>query len=466
MDAIERRDLLLTLASGSILALSTEANAQTASPKPIAKTVVKAAEIKDISGLFSKAQATSAWSELKSRASALSSALSAFDVSYEEGSVAALSKIDNDEKIKLTHNQRLIEPLLGEIASLLDRCVAYRREGRELEIAGVAAGANLIATLALQKTDRDIAQINVPAEVAQVLVTQYPSAIDAFGAGGAGKQLQAERAANERLEQRSDARTALLLGRLTFTQDLELQLLARHGVDGNAHNYAERFNSVRRLYDSDIQAAYKRAKAVMAGFEAVFGIKPPDLPAVAPFGFLDAFVIWTRDAMRSVTTLAETEIEFVRDIVITIPAAATNAPVSFDVKDHFQGLQAVRLRSISLFFTSDHASTHNDHFTNGTVAAVLAKTAPETSPRIILPVTGVRWFVSGREPTTIDGSLVYNADPRGTWNVKLSGKGLLSDGNPLDRAATIKKLVVRFSVLANIDPKNDTLFWFSTEDRV
>jgi len=293
-DSLERRSLLLSLAaSGSLLALSSTADAQDSSERVVMKRSVAPTSLKDAQAP-TKSQASQFWEDLKSRAKAAYPALSVFDNSFEQGSVPALNKITNDEDLKLTHNPRLIEPLLGDIASLLDRCVAYRREGRELEIAGVAAGASNIATLTLQSSEKDLAEINVSADAARKLVEEYPEAVAAFGQNPAGKQLKAELSANQIIDQRSDERKSLILSRLKFSQDLELQLLSRHDVQGNAHNYSERFEDVRRLFESDILSAYRRAIAVSKGFESVFGISPPKLPEVTAVGFLDRLVIWTR----------------------------------------------------------------------------------------------------------------------------------------------------------------------------
>jgi len=170
--------------------------------------------------------------------------------------------------------------------------------------------------------------------------------------------------------------------------------------------------------------------------------------------------------MRSVTTLCESEIEVVRDVVLNVPVAGSNAAVPIEVKDQFFGLKAVRLRSVSAFFATDQPSNDNNHTTNGNLAAAIVKMSKQVGPRLVLPMAGIRWFAGSREPATMDGALIYNADPRGSWAVRVSAKGLQSDGKTFDRAATVvQRLIIRFRVLAVPDPEIDGINW-TLEDRV
>jgi hypothetical protein len=53
-----------------------------------------------------------------------------FDQSFDDPVRPELERIEAEERDgEYAHNPRLVEPLLGEIAALIDRCLAYRREG-------------------------------------------------------------------------------------------------------------------------------------------------------------------------------------------------------------------------------------------------------------------------------------------------------------------------------------------------
>lgn len=470
MDAIERRQVLLTAVGGSLLALATadETKAQ-------AKFTILGVESKVLTGIPVKppkntdpAEEVAAWSEIKSRVSQAVSALKVFDNSFEERALPDLNKIASEERNIFTHNPRLVEPLLGEIASLLDRCLSYRREGAELELAGVAAGAARIASDALLDIDRKIAAIDVSRDAAEILAKNYPDVAASYEKAadrelgvGNSYQLRVQAEANTKVSERSLERGNLVLGKLVYTQEIERQMQGRHDVSCNAHNYSERFERLAKLYQSDITTAYRRALAASAGLASLFEFTTA-VPTPSENGFLDKLVIWTRDAMRAVTLVGEREIELIKLIPIPIPTASTG---SASIDKLFDGFKMVRLKSIAASFTLDGGDTKNTNEGNGSIGVLLVKSDSKLGPKVVVPFPAVRQFTAQRDPIGVDGGLIYNVDPRGNWSFRVSSKGMNGIGGEWLRATTIKQIILHLRVVCVVDPANDTTWW-NSEDRL
>ena len=270
------------------------------------------------------------WNSLVSRVAKVEKPLETFGVPFEKGVVDDLTTIQSEEKNGYTHNPRLVEPLLGEISALIDRCIVYRKEGRELEIAAVAAASSKLIFDTMHEIDQKIVSLDPNYSSTSVLADKYPQVLNSFDDAtqkGFKAEVGAQGEANKAYSSTSKDRLDLILNRLKFTQDLEGQFHSRHSVPGNAHNFAERFEQLRALFNSDIKAAYQRALAASAGLKAIFDFNDA-LPVISETGFIDNFLIWTRNAMRAVTSIAENEIEFSRTVPVPISAVSAATPVA------------------------------------------------------------------------------------------------------------------------------------------
>jgi len=183
MDQLERRDILLAAAGVALVpaALAASVNdgaAQTSPPVPPAVKIT-AAPIPTIKALTSDSEAAK-WAALKARLKSYGNWPKTFDVSFESGAIEALKTISNQEKFQLTHNPRLVEPLLGDISSLLERCLSYRGQGTQLEIQGVAAYVNRVISDSTRDIDQSLTRNDPAPDVAAILASHYPNAAAQF----------------------------------------------------------------------------------------------------------------------------------------------------------------------------------------------------------------------------------------------------------------------------------------------
>ncbi len=436
MDQLERRDILLAAAGVALVpaALAASVNdgaAQTSPPVPPAVKIT-AAPIPTIKALTSDSEAAK-WAALKARLKSYGNWPKTFDVSFESGAIEALKTISNQEKFQLTHNPRLVEPLLGDISSLLERCLSYRGQGTQLEIQGVAAYVNRVISDSTRDIDQSLTRNDPAPDVAAILASHYPNAAAQFRLaknelGNANAiQLDAQTLGNAKIRDVETTRLSLSLARLQFVQDINRQLLGRYDVPGNGHNYAERFDRLRKLFESDITSAYRRALSAAAGLSALFDFKD----AVPPFDgsdFLDDFVIWSRNAMRAVALIGESEIEIVRHVAInTIQSGAFKLNAGFGL--------------------------------------VLVRSNVNFGPRPIIVIPAVRALGSDRNPESVTGGAVYNIDPRGEWSIRMSAKGVTTNNVPIERGDWVKGLVIKLRVVCVPSPENDGSWWTS-EDRI
>lgn len=475
MDGIERRTMLLTLAGGTLLSLASgeESVAQTTIPGKGPTSVNIAGKTLKLENLsdFKVTAPTEVknYENLFARLVTADATLDSFKPSLEDAVVDALKAIGSEEKNTSFHNPRLIEPLLGEIASLVDRCIAYRREASELELAGIAGAAARLTFDTLSDIDRRVTAIDISGSAAASFVESsknVEAALKTASDKNLGEGLAIEAAAqissNSSIAANSETRSKLLLTRLTQTQDIQRQLLARQSISGAAENYLERFQRVRALYEADIKAAYRRALAAQKGLAALFD-RVDAVPAVSGNGFLDTLLIWTRDAMRAVTHIGESEIEFTKNFVVPIPPGAGNGPFPLDTRTAFAGLKSVRLRSISMSYTYSDGSYPNNGDGNGAVSVVLLKTDETIGPKPVVVNPNVRcWSLQG-QAQAIDGALLYNVDPRGNWSGRVNQKGMTGSGDEWANRPNAKNLVVQFHVVAVPDPLNDGSFWTSAD---
>jgi hypothetical protein len=243
-----------------------------------------------------------------------------------------------------------------------------------------------------------------------------------------------------------------------FRQALNKQLLSRYSVPGNAHNFVERFERLRGLFESDIEAAYRRAIAASAGLQQIFSYNEP-LPELSESGFIDALLIWTRKAMRAVTLVGEREIEFSKSIsTLKVVYDSQNFTVDLD----FPGFRSVRLRSIGAsFFVSAHY--RNAIGGEGAIGVSLVKPDVSIGPIAVAVLPGVRPWSPQAIPVSASGAMLYNVDPRGQWMGRINAVGFGGDGGVMTRLGLTQFLNLEFRVVATVD-ELDGAYW-TTQDR-
>jgi hypothetical protein len=255
-----------------------------------------------------------------------------FDLSFLESSTPLLQQIAEEEKKQLHHNRRLVEPLLGEISALIDRCIAYRREGADLELQGISAGINEYLSYTLDQGDLLQSTIDPSYAMATTLADKYGQAARQLLAPGdeaARLQLEALGAANGEFAKLQAQRVSWQSSRLKQTQDIGRQLIGRYHMPGNAHNFGQRFDRVRRLFESDVTSAYRRAIAAREGLKQIFDFSDDaNFPDPKDPEMLDNFIQWTRNAMRAVALIGETEIEFTQRYTLTYKKDESSFPTT------------------------------------------------------------------------------------------------------------------------------------------
>jgi hypothetical protein len=185
MTPVDRRAMLLSTAGGVLLQLAEDQQAHAGQVQALETTTVNVGankiqifKVDDVS--VNAADEIKSWFELIARIVATGYDIDKFNVPFEKGAFELLERVQSEEKLPFTHNPRLVEPLLGEVASLVDRCIAYRNQAADLEIAGVAAGASRLVAYALDKIETQTVAKDVSGSAAGVLAAEYPMALNFY----------------------------------------------------------------------------------------------------------------------------------------------------------------------------------------------------------------------------------------------------------------------------------------------
>ncbi|WP_156444423.1 hypothetical protein [Burkholderia sp. MSMB1826] len=283
--------------------------------------------------------------------------LSTFDLSFDE--IATHAVCEGGENLyspdpaatpRLAYEPQLYDALLRSAGTLLDRCLAYRREMGEFEVAGVKAALDYLAFLKLSPITRNLDDLSIQDDRAIGNYSMQQKAGQVFGKGtdviDKGLAVQALGSADDALKffHKEQARRAALHQKSDLIRDAQLALFTRYISPGTAYNYAERYLRLKSLLAEDIAEAYQKIFCAAAGIYSVLDISKlrplsgnsgninvliprfrtssitdgtvslwvkgviPEVNSRAP-DILDAFVLWTRQAMREIEKRAQYEIE-------------------------------------------------------------------------------------------------------------------------------------------------------------
>ena len=260
----------------------------------------------------------------------------------------------------------LLDTLLQEASAALDRCLAFRREAYELEIAAVKAAADYALFKELSTIDEksEILALAIPRLESET--TGYRQASAAYADKGFSKHdetLSNSAGAGLKLAAR---REELIRGRWEVRRRYEANYNSRHTAPGNAHNFAERWIRTVNLLAEDLQEAYEKLMAVRFVLKAIYR-EDRGLPVLRGEESLDELVMWTREVIRYLDVEAQQEVRY----QVVIPLAqqwrpsgrpfiephairaiiAESSPVkviSFNLSDVFFNQERVRLRGVGL----------------------------------------------------------------------------------------------------------------------
>lgn len=400
------------------------------------------------------------WNETKERLSISYPWLAAFAQPIE---FAALAKVHDVRKNNLRYEHLLVEPLLRDISALIERCLAYRREARDLEIAAVRTCLEYEEFLERSKLDEELELLGLRTEQLSAEERFYAKASMEFGKSDhpletGHRELTTGQSSIANLDiADADTRKKLISARWALTKRIKEEYQRRHTEPGNSHNYRWRMERIVELFAEDLSEAYQKAQAVSGGIKIIYDREsaPPE-PSANNIRYLDDFVGWTRDTIRYVEYEAQYETEY--EIVIPLvqqwrwdgsPIIEARAfkerfkkgasdeqtfpliTLAFNLQDVFHHQERVRVNSIGLTYATDFvnvdgidANMAKDSYSR--IRATIRTPEQESpwkkgekyrKPPVILGSVSV---YSGNTPlATESGPIVYNINPLGDWEIAL-----------------------------------------------
>jgi hypothetical protein len=382
----------------------------------------------------------------------------------------------------------LISTHIEKLEDLCEKCLALRREIRELEILAVKG---IMDYQLFQKTSA----IDEEAETIRLLKTSkiaekqgLDAAATDFGNTPALNKgfSTTSTARSQALEQELkgvDRLAELIKERWSDVRSYQQAYYARYTEPGNAHNYSERAQNLLAILKEELAEALARAIALDLGLKTIYGWSPDALPTEIDMPTLDRFVIWVLEARRGVSWRAERETCF--DVVIPLVqpwsngkdglisaakfnaalGAGTGQPITlrFDMDATTFLNQSVRLKGIGLSFGNkfglvvesgiDRIQTADEFAKLAAVIVTPEQTGADGTkyrrPDISLGNIGLH--DSGQPLAFVEGIAVTNIDPVGSWEISLHPWMVWKEADALKvsdgvRGERIKDLKMTFRV--------------------
>jgi hypothetical protein len=351
------------------------------------------------------------------------------------------------------------EPLLlsihiDKLEDLCEKCMALRREIRELEILAVKSIMDYELFLKTSVIDEESETIRLLQDSKAAEKLSLDAAATAFGnspalnngfsltSAGRSKALDKELKGITRLKD-------LIKERWADVRSYQQAYYARYTEPGNAHNYGQRAENLHTILQKELAEALDRAAALDLGLKTIYGWSGGELPKEVDLATLDNFVIWVLEARRQIAWRAEKETCF--DVVIPLVqpwsggkyglirkakfddaiAASTSDPISlrFDIDPKIFRDQDVRLKGIGLSFGNKFGLVIESGIDRIQTADEFAKlsafvvTPEQTSadgtkyrrPNINLGNIGLH--DSAQPLAFVEGIAVTNINPIGSWEI-------------------------------------------------
>ena len=272
---------------------------------------------------------------------------------------------------------------LSDISSALDRCLSYRREARDLEIAAVKAAVDYSHFIASSAVSRslEIAALGLPSATARL--KQVIAAIAESPNSEVGVALKAyleiERVTLDTGLASLAERQELIEKKWDELTRVADEYHTRHTAVGNAHNFVERFNRVLDIYADDLFDVVSKIPFVEEGISLTYGPMTEAPSDDEPSGYLDRVVTWTRDVTRLVNGFTEQETKF--DLVVPLVqpwrgkeeksfvdpdtfyeifhSDKSVKEIQFDFRDVFFGIEHLRIFGVGISFGSEPWGSSN-----------------------------------------------------------------------------------------------------------
>jgi hypothetical protein len=368
--------------------------------------------------------------------------------------------IENNPIERFDYDPLLVDALLKDVASLLDKCLAYRRDAQDLEILAVRAAADyskFVDLLPIQQEAEVIAQglsrLGVERSAAAKAASEFRSTESrgpverGFEAVELGKV-----AAIDQQVITSTRQVELIESRWKLTKRYEDEAQARHTAKGNSHNYGDRMTRLLRFLAEDFQEAYLKAAALCAGIEVMYGRKF-ELPDIRLDSAIDDVVHVVRGAARFI----EQEVTkfSLYDIVVPLcqplfetdgvshplvkyedlkAAIESGRWIEFDLAPALRNVKSARLRGVGLSFGNElsrgldpgqlpemsaYRLTAQLAVPEQTVGGTKLKRPPVYFGNVAVfsGSTSVAWNASNS---------CYNGNPLGKWRIKIAPRAVHS----------------------------------------
>jgi hypothetical protein len=189
---------------------------------------------------------------------------------------------DSDLKLLGTSNPLYVEDLLRDCTNRISNCLLLREKAQDVEARAIAEALYYRAQRASIRRGSEISK--VLDEMAPRIVQNATSITIAEGKVtfiGDDKTW-----ANVRNEHR-DLASELM-------EVVEAQK-SKASTEGNGANFVERFRFLKRLFDLNIEQAYRRALITADALNQIYRINEP-VPKIKPIGYLDELAIWAQKA--------------------------------------------------------------------------------------------------------------------------------------------------------------------------
>jgi len=352
----------------------------------------------------------------------------------------------------------MIETLMRDLASVLDRSLSLRREARDLEIQAVKAAADyqlfcetFPLDLELELNRLEIERHKIDEEQAKAASAAFDASTDkdplarGFSITSAGSGQSSANAVKTAERSRE-----LIVKKYDALRRYQEQYHHRHKAEGGSHNFQQRSNNVLRLLGQDLAEARAKASAAFLGIKTLFG-KEFALPSEASTDYLTDMVLVVRDAARFLEQEAQSEEAFDLTFPLVQPwlahtgnakALAENKaliaalkdprrPVEFDPSPIFEKFARVRITrvgaSIGLLLDIGVNAVTGLPYDPGRSAKLgayrlkielhLPKQQLETQTSRILTLGNVGILGTSSPLNVVDGLQVHNTSPKGLWRL-------------------------------------------------
>lgn len=348
-------------------------------------------------------------------------------------------------------NPYLIEQLLSEASSILDRCLAYRREAQGLATENIKQGLDVALfedlkasglSLEIEEGIKRLREVELDGHRQAAKQFDGAKAADALAAG-----FEAVSSGNISSSIASlnwfDERKKLIEDKWNVLSAHNKRLRALMSAPDGSLHLKQRFDRVVAFLITDFGNAFAKAMACEVGLKVVYGLAIP-LPKIAPeedVSILDELVAWTRACVFSLEARKQGDIEF----DIAVPLASKNAygeslcdsakfkdsmrtgggTVVADLTRYFDNvpIKGLRCRAAGLSYVLQHDPEYKDELYgnlqymrgSGVVFAPADHLNNARQP-LVVPSIG---FTDKATPL-ISGVGINNADPCGAWTVQVN----------------------------------------------